>query len=129
MTACLVVEPISTACAASDAIYAAAYSELRRLARRERRRAGEPSTLDTTALVHEAWIKLNAGTALAGLPQIEFRAIAARAMRNVLIDHARRLDAAKRRHLTVTLSHADAEAITTPVALLDLDDALRELED
>lgn len=118
----------TTPTVSGNALYAAAYAELQRIARRERRRANSPATLDTTALVHEAWFKLEGDAAVAGLPRIEFLAIAAHAMRQVLIDHARRLDAGKRRHLAVTLDRADAQAVAAPVALLELDDALRRLE-
>lgn len=111
-----------------DTTYAAAYAELRRLAQRERRRANSPATLDTTALVHEAWFKLKGNGEISRLPRVEFLAIAARAMRQVLVDHARRLGADKRRHVAVTLGQADVEATESPVALLELDDALRELE-
>ncbi len=118
----------STPTVSGNALYAAAYGELQRIARRERRRANSPATLDTTALVHEAWFKLDGDAVLAGLPRIEFLAVAARAMRQVLVDHARRLGADKRRHLAVTLDRADAQAVAAPVALLELDDALRRLE-
>ena len=110
-------------------LYAAAYAELRRLARRERRRAGSPATINTTALVHETWFKLRSDPAAAHLAQNEFLAIAARAMRQVLVDHARRLNADKRRHITVTLGHADADLAAAPISMLDLDDALHRLED
>jgi RNA polymerase sigma factor (TIGR02999 family) len=111
-----------------DDVYAAAYAELQRLARRERRRASNPATINTTALVHEAWFKLKSDAAVAELPRGEFLAIAARAMRQVLVDHARSLNADKRKHFSVTLGQADAEAIAAPVAMLELDEALRHLE-
>lgn len=118
---------MSAAQITADTVYAAAYAELRRLAQRERRRGNDPATLDTTALVHEAWFKLKGDSTLARLPRAEFLAIAARAMRQVMVDHARRLGADKRRHVTVTLGQADAAAAASPVALLELDDALRAL--
>jgi RNA polymerase sigma factor (TIGR02999 family) len=111
-----------------DEFYAAAYAELHRLARRERRRVSSPATINTTALVHEAWFKLKSDAETSQLPRIEFLAIAARAMRQVLVDHARRLNADKRRHVSVTLGHADDDANAAPFAMLELDDALRKLE-
>lgn len=110
-----------------DTVYAAAYAQLRRLARRERRRAGAPETIDTTALVHEAWFKLGHGEIGHHLDHDGFLALAAHAMRQVLVDHARRAHADKRRHLSVTLGHAEREA-AAPVAMLELDEALRQLE-
>jgi len=112
----------------ADALYAAAYSELRRIARRERRRVHGPQTINTTALIHETWFKLRPDVELAHLGRNDFLAIAARAMRQVLIDYARRVHADKRRHITVTLGQADQEIATAPVAMLELDDALRRLE-
>jgi len=118
--------PSSPPSLARDALYAAAYAELHRVAKRERRRANGPATINTTALVHEAWFKLKGDAA--GLPRIEFLAIAACAMRQVLVDHARRLNADKRRHVTVTLDHADESQGAAPMAMLELDAALRRLE-
>lgn len=108
-------------------LYALAYAELHRLARRERRRVSSSATINTTALVHETWLKLRSDPASAHLAQNEFLAIAARAMRQVLVDHARRLNADKRRHFSVTLGHANDAA--APIPMLDLDDALSRLAD
>ena len=109
-------------------IYLAAYGELRRLAHRERARAGHPETINTTALVNEAWLKLRASIAQ-HRPQREFMAIAANAMRQVLIDHARHDGAEKRRHISIPLgSEGDPDQPQTITGLLDLDNALRQLE-
>jgi RNA polymerase sigma factor (TIGR02999 family) len=116
------------ACSDPNELYAAAYSELRRIARRERRRAQGSATINTTALIHETWFKLRSDVGMAQLDRGDFLAIAARAMRQVLIDHARRLHADKRRHVAVTLGHADTENASAPVAMLELDEALRRLE-
>ncbi len=111
-------------------LFAAAYAELHRIAQRERRRANNPATINTTALVHETWFKLRSGAEAAGLSRNGFLAIAARAMRQVLIDHTRKLNAEKRQHLTVTLGRADAtNPSPAPVSMLDLDDALCRLAD
>lgn len=111
-------------------LFAAAYAELHRIAHRQRRSANNPATINTTALVHETWFKLRSGVEAAGLSRNEFLAIAARAMRQVLVDHARKLNADKRRHVTVTLGNADsAEPIHTPVPMLELDSALCRLAD
>jgi len=78
-----------------DALFSAAYEELRRLAATVRR--GDPSaTLNPTALVNEAWIKLSRSPAVADTSPLHFRRIAARAMRQVLVEAARRRRARKR---------------------------------
>jgi RNA polymerase sigma factor (TIGR02999 family) len=110
-----------------DPLYAAAYAELLRLARRERRRVGSPATINTTALVHEAWFKLGRSDVGAQVERSAFLAVAAHAMRQVLVDHARRLNAQKRRHIAVTLGEAEPEPVAS-VAMLDLDGALHALE-
>jgi RNA polymerase sigma factor (TIGR02999 family) len=76
-------------------LFAQVYDELHRLARRERRSRGEAVTLNTTALVHETYLKLgNRVSAESGRAQ--FFALAARAMRHILVDYARRRRARKR---------------------------------
>jgi RNA polymerase sigma factor (TIGR02999 family) len=80
---------------AVDELFVAAYDELRRLAqavRRDERHA----TLNPTALVHEAWLKLAATPAVAPVSPLHFKRIAARAMRQVLVEAARRRRADKR---------------------------------
>lgn len=110
-------------------LFEQAYAELRRLARRERRRVRGPATINTTALVHETYFKLRPEADLAGLARAEFFGLAARAMRQVLTDYARRVDADKRRHFSVTLDAEGADALApAPVAMIELDSALRDLE-
>jgi len=75
--------------------FSLAYEELRRLAAIVRP-DGAGTTLGPTALVHEAWIKLSASPDLAPESRLHFKRIAARAMRQVLVDAARRRGAAKR---------------------------------
>jgi len=80
---------------AGAVLFARVYDELHRLAHRERRAQGRDLTLNTTALVHETWLKLRehvGGDASAG----QFFALAARAMRQILVDYARRRHARKR---------------------------------
>jgi RNA polymerase sigma factor (TIGR02999 family) len=80
---------------ALDELFSAAYEELRRLASCVRR--DDPSaTLSPTALVHEAWIKLAGSPGVAAYSRLHFKRIAARAMRQVLIEAARRRRALKR---------------------------------
>ena len=70
-----------------DTLFSAVYQRLREVARRERRRVGAGDTINTTALVHETYLCLNQNGQQ--MPR-DFHAYAARAMRNLLIDHARR---------------------------------------
>jgi RNA polymerase sigma factor (TIGR02999 family) len=69
-------------------VYARLYDELRRLARRVR--GGDADTINTTALVHEAYLKLAPTGSLVARDRPHFMRIAARAMRQVLVDAARR---------------------------------------
>jgi RNA polymerase sigma factor (TIGR02999 family) len=97
--------------AARDQAFATVYDDLRALARRHVRRLRPGETLRTTALVHEAYLKLSRGQSLPVQDRAHFFALASRAMRQVLVDAARTRRAAKR--------GGDA-----PPATLD-DDALR----
>lgn len=82
--------------AASERLYASVYDELRRLGRRQRLRLGASETLNTTAVVHEAFLRLTGAARLEIADRGHFWAIAARAMRAVIVDGARRRLAAKR---------------------------------
>ena len=113
--------------AAWDALYARLYDELRRLAHRVRAgRAG--ATLSTTALVHEAYLKLDPTAELIGERRADFFAVAAWAMRAVLVDAARRRGADKRGGAMahVTLGE-DAANPVRPDEVLALDEALERL--
>ncbi|WP_420455997.1 ECF-type sigma factor [Rubrivirga sp.] len=107
------------------------YDELREIARAQRRRHGLDG-FQTTALVHEAYLRL-AGHALVPERAYVFAA-AARAMRNVLVDHARRHHAAKRgggappvRLTEAGAGLADADLDALAERVLDVDDALGRL--
>ncbi|MGH8122786.1 MAG: ECF-type sigma factor, partial [Rudaea sp.] len=82
--------------AAAEALFALVYQELRRMARSQRRVAGSPMTLDTTALVHEAYLKLHAVPQAQMVDRVHFLSLAARAMRQILVDHARSRSRLKR---------------------------------
>ena len=81
---------------ALDRLLPLVYDELRGIARRELRRQRSGHTLDTTALVHEAYLKLVDQRSVRPADRAHFLGIAARAMRQVLVDHARRHATAKR---------------------------------
>jgi RNA polymerase sigma factor (TIGR02999 family) len=116
--------------AAEDRLLGLLYSDLKRLAHRELRGRGRGESLETTALVHEVYVRL-AGPALASFQdRIHFLAVAARAMRHVLVDRARARRTAKR-GAGVAPVDFDEEQVAAPTragTLLALEDALRELE-
>ena len=101
--------------------YAAVYEELKRAARLQLRRGRGP--LETTALVHEAYLKLAGSAALAANDRHHLLALSARAMRQVLVDHARNAQAAKRGSgqaaLTLTASLGSGEQAIVEVLALD----------
>lgn len=115
---------------ASDLLFPLIYDELHEVARRllRRRRAGE--TLRTTALVHETYLRLVDQTRVEVGDREHFFALAARAMRHILIDHARRQNAEKRGGgaIRVTLSGNDTPVEARGAELVALDEALQELE-
>jgi RNA polymerase sigma factor (TIGR02999 family) len=82
--------------AALDRLFEGLYAELRRVAHRQLRRGRPGETLSTTAVVHEAYLKLTQGRSLSIEDQGHFMALAARAMRQVIVDVARRRQADKR---------------------------------
>jgi RNA polymerase sigma-70 factor, ECF subfamily len=113
---------------ALDHLFSVTYEELRRLAARVRQR--DPSaTLTPTALVNEAWIKLAGSPGLGRVSLLHFKRIAARAMRQVLIEAARRRKAEKRGggQALVTFDEAIDQAASGADELLALDQALDEL--
>jgi RNA polymerase sigma-70 factor, ECF subfamily len=114
--------------AALDAVFSLAYEELRRLAGLVRRNDPNASISPTT-LVNEAWLRLAATPSVAHTSPLHFRRIAARAMRQVLVDIARRKHAGKRGGpdaLIITLDDGSA-APGGRAELLALDDALDDL--
>ncbi|MFB3907374.1 MAG: sigma-70 family RNA polymerase sigma factor [Candidatus Eisenbacteria bacterium] len=81
---------------AADRIFSVAYEELRRLAQREMRRERSGHTLQPTALLNEAYLRLVDHSQIRWQNRAHFFGIASHAMRQVLIDHARRRGTAKR---------------------------------
>jgi len=115
--------------AALDALMPLVYSELRRVAQRylQRERAGH--TLQGTALVHEAYVRLVSDDAPQLQNRAHFFAVAAQVMRRILVDHARSHGADKRGAgvCKITLSAAEAVSGRTDVDIIALDDALKTL--
>lgn len=105
------------------------YDELRRAARQAMRREGPGQTLQPTALVHEAWLRLSGAGRLKPQDRAHLLAIAARVMRQVLVERARARHAAKRggRRERVTLDERLLPDMGRAPDLLDLDAALERL--
>jgi RNA polymerase sigma factor (TIGR02999 family) len=113
-----------------DSLFSASYEELRRLASSVRR--DDPgATLSPTALVNEAWLKLVRSPDFASTSRLHFKRIAGRAMRQVLVEAARRRHAHKRggggEAVFVTFDESIEEAASWGEDILALDDALTEL--
>lgn len=111
------------------------YAELRRVAHRQLAVEPDGHTLSTTALVHEAYLRLADQTRVEWTSRAQFFGLAARAMRRVLVDYARRHQAARRggpQQRSVALDDAEADADALAVAargdeLIALDEALERL--
>ena len=113
-----------------DELFSVTYEELRRLASSVRR--GDPSaTLSPTVLVNEAWLKLAKSPAAASESQLHFKRIAARAMRQLLIEAARRRHSHKRGGddgtAFITFDESMHQTAECGKELLALDAALEEL--
>lgn len=112
-----------------DRLFPVVYDELRRVAHRTLR--GEPvgHTLSTTALVHEVYLRLARGDAASIGDRSHFLALAARAMRHVLVDCARRYRRARRGGglVPVELNDDQVAAVTRADTMVELDEALDRL--
>ena len=115
---------------ALDEAFASVYPRLRRLARGRRKGLAAQETLNTTALIHEAYLKVRGRTDSPFRDREHFFATAARAMRHVLINHAEAKRAAKRGGgaRDVTLNESELPGAEPALELLDLDLALTRLE-
>jgi RNA polymerase sigma-70 factor, ECF subfamily len=106
------------------------YAELKVLAPAQLRRERDGHTLGTTALVHEAWLRLSSNEAIPPDDSARFFAIAATTMRRVLVDHARRVCSQKRGSGAIPESIDAVDAMlsdTEADELVSLDDALGRL--
>jgi len=114
---------------ALDRLMPLVYDELRRLASRHLRRERPDHTLQTTALVHEAYLALVGQRQANWQNRAQFFAIAAQLMRRILVDYARSQQAAKRGgdYLKVSLDEAAALPDKKSADLLALDEALDRL--
>ncbi|MCI0437202.1 MAG: ECF-type sigma factor [Gemmatimonadetes bacterium] len=114
---------------ALDRVFPLIYDELHRIAHAQLEREPEGHTLNTTALVHEAYIRLVDITRVEWRDRVHFLSMAARAMRRILIDYARRHKRARRGGgvRPVTLDEALVAADHQADTLLALDLALEQL--
>ena len=114
---------------ARDRLVALVYPELHAIADRQLRGERAQHTLQPTALVNEAYLRLSGLSRMDWQDRAHFVRMAARVMREVLVDHARRRDAAKRDggH-RVTLTGLDLPAEAADVDVVALDSALVRLE-
>ena len=123
-----------------DQLFSTVYDQLHRLAHRRLATERADHTLSTTALVHEVYLKLSAQRPDAFGNREQFFALAAQAMRRILVDYARRHRAIKRSHVDAPVSLSALDATGSDYAmlasisvgdradfLLALDDALEEL--
>ena len=126
---------------ALDQLFSILYDELKDLSRRQRQRWHGNYTLDTTALVHEAYVKLVGRSRIDVESRAHFRSLAARAMRHILCDYARDRKAQKRGGGAEALTLDEPNVVPGSAGapggegevnlhtLLTLDDALRRLEE
>ncbi len=105
------------------------YGELKRLAASYLRSERPDHTLQPTALVHEAFLRLQGQRSVIWSNRGHFFGIAARIMRRILVDHARRRRAAKRDGVVLRLTLVDAGADDRAPELIALDSALTSLEE
>jgi RNA polymerase sigma factor (TIGR02999 family) len=116
---------------AGDALVPLVYAELRRIAAAKLQIERASHTLQPTALVHEAWLRLMQQHGASWQNRAQFFAIATQAMRRILVDHARRRRAAKRGdgHVNVDMDEVES-VIASPLPddrLIALDEALGQL--
>ena len=115
----------------SPQLFAALYDELHRLAERQLRRNGPGGAMSATTLLHEAYLELSGRQGLSFPDRAHFLGYAARAMRGIIIDHARKSAAQKRgggaREVTLTGDVAGAAPMGDVTMLERLSEALDEL--
>ena len=115
-----------------EQMFVVVYNELRQLAARKLRGERDDHTLSTTALVHEAWLELNKLNRIQWQNRGHFLAVAAQAMRRILIDYAVARGRQKRGggQVVVSLDDGDALAIAHDRAdeLVELEEALERLQ-
>jgi len=114
---------------AFDELMPMVYEDLRKLARSRLRREGDSVTIEPTMLVHEAYLRLAKEGDLHFEGRAQFFGLAARVMRNVIVDYCRRKNATKRwgDGFRVSFSHIDRKINLSDSEFLRLNDALTDL--
>ena len=115
---------------AFDDLFQVVYEELRRVARSVRR-AGGSDTINTTALVHEAYVKLTPSKSLSWKDRSHFLGVAARAMRQVLVNAAEKRSTQKRGGDQIAVSFDEAkhgQLVSLSEGVIELNQALEVLE-
>jgi RNA polymerase sigma factor (TIGR02999 family) len=117
--------------AAADTLFNALYSELHGLARRELARRGRPATLSVTTLLHEAYLDMAERDGAAFPDQLRFMGYAARVMRGIIVDRARRCNSLKRGGAFEIQSIAEDrfESPSDAMQISRIGDALEQLEE
>lgn len=115
---------------AFDKLMPLIYEELRKMARRYMRQQNPGHTLQTTALIHEAYLRMIKQRERRFQNRAHFFAVAAQAMRHILVDYARARQTVKRGGEARQISLEEAALVTAERAaeLIAFDDALKELE-
>ncbi len=115
--------------AALDELIPLVYNELRKLAASYLRRRSASNTLQATALVHEAYVRLADQSSISIEHRAQFFGLAAKIMRDILVDHARKRLATKRggQQLRLSLTEAERFGHKPEVELIALDEALKTL--
>ena len=114
---------------AFDRLLAKVYPDLRQIAHAKLRGQGIGETLNTTGLVHEAYLKLVRYQDVSWKGRAHFFGAAAQTMRRILVDHARAKAAQKRSGQQVGLTHAGSAVGVSMDRLIEIDDALKRLEE
>ena len=117
--------------AANNALFDSVYQELHQIARAQRRRWTGNETMNTTALIHEAYAKMAGSASQAYADRTHFFATASKAMRQILMNYAQRLSTAKRgaNRLQVTLSRHMPVQEDNAEDLLLIDELLNKIEE
>ena len=114
--------------AAADAVFAALYEQLHRMARRELARGGSGVTLGATTLLHDAYLDISGRDGRAFPDRNRFMGYASRVMRNIIIDYARRHQAQKRGgQFEITSLRTGVDVIADAAELTSISEALDEL--
>lgn len=114
--------------AAGDQLMDVTYAELRKLAARYMRSERRGHTLQATALIHELYIRLFAAGPVQWENRTHFFAVAARQLRRIVVNYARDRQAAKRGGKQARLSLSDVSLAVRTTDVLEVDEALRRLE-